>query len=166
MRVALVPFAAGVRLNPNAYDFNLNWIDTTGANPLSKLNFNDTTWNNYTTWGKLKKTSSTYHTWNGCVEARMRGDDAANTDYNVNDVAPTSGVTRFPAYFAPDSPSFANLSTYGVNQNKTWSGTYIPESGTPSEIAGLSQRRISRIPLISPGKPGQIPQPEHWQPNP
>ena len=54
MRVALVPFAAGVRLNKNAYDFNLNWIDTTGANPLSKLNFNDTTWNNYTTWGKLK----------------------------------------------------------------------------------------------------------------
>lgn len=138
LRVALVPFAAGVRLNPNAYDFNLNWIDTTGANPLSKVNFTDTTWNNYTTWGKLKKTSTTYHTWNGCVEARMRGDDVANTDYNVNDVAPTSGVTQFPAYFAPDSPSFANLSTYGVNQNKSWSGTYIPESGTPSEIAGLS----------------------------
>lgn len=68
----------------------------------------------------------------------MRGDDAANTDYNVNDVAPTSGVTRFPAYFGPDTPSFANLSTYGANQNKSWSGTYIPESGTPSEIAGLS----------------------------
>ena len=42
----------------------------------------------------------------------MRGDDAANTDYNVNDVAPTSGATRFPAYFAPDTPSFANLSDY------------------------------------------------------
>ncbi|MEQ1520038.1 MAG: pilus assembly protein TadG-related protein [Aestuariivirga sp.] len=138
LRVALVPFAAGVRLNPSAYDFNLNWIDTTGANPLSTVNFTDTSWNNYTTWGKLKKTSTTYHTWNGCVEARMRGDDAANTDYNVNDVAPTSGVTRFPAYFGPDTPSFANLSTYGANQNKSWSGTYIPESGTPSEIAGLS----------------------------
>ncbi|MEP7173125.1 MAG: pilus assembly protein TadG-related protein [Aestuariivirga sp.] len=138
LRVALVPFAAGVRLNPSAYDFNLNWIDTTGGNPLSTVNFTDTSWNNYTTWAKLKKTSSTFHTWNGCVEARMRGDDASNTDYNVNDVAPTSGVTRFPAYFAPDAPSFANLSTYGVNQNKSWSGTYIPESGTPSEIAGLS----------------------------
>ena len=42
LRVALVPFAAGVRLNPSAYDFNLNWIDTTGENPLSKVNFNDT----------------------------------------------------------------------------------------------------------------------------
>jgi hypothetical protein len=138
LRVALVPFAAGVRLNPSAYDFNLNWIDTTGANPLSKLNFNDTSWNNYTTWAKLKKTSSTYHTWNGCVEARMRGDDAANTDYNVNDVAPTSGVTRFPAYFAPDSPSFGNSSSYGSYANDTWSGSYIPESGTPSEVAGMS----------------------------
>jgi Flp pilus assembly protein TadG len=138
LRVALVPFAAGVRLNPSAYDFNLNWIDTTGANPLSKVNFNDTSWNNYTTWAKLKKTSSTYHTWNGCVEARMRGDDAANTDYNVNDVAPTSGVTRFPAYFAPDSPSFGSSSSYGSYANDTWSGSYIPESGTPSEVAGMS----------------------------
>ncbi len=139
LRVALVPFAAGVRLNPNAYDFNLNWIDTTGDNPLSKVNFyNNTSWNNYTAWSQLKRTSSAYHTWNGCVEARMRGDDAANTDYNVNDVAPTSGATRFPAYFAPDAPSFADLSIYGSNRDQDWSGTYIPESGTPSEIAGLN----------------------------
>ena len=138
LRVALVPFAAGVRLNPSAYDFNLNWIDTTGANPLSTVNFNDTSWNNYTTWAKLKKTSSTYHTWNGCVEARMRGDDAANTDYNVNDVAPTSGVTRFPAYFAMDPPSFGSSSSYGSYANDTWNGSYIPESGTPSEVAGMT----------------------------
>ncbi len=138
LRVALVPFAAGVRLNPSAYDFNLNWIDTTGANPLSKVNFNDTSWNNYTAWSQLKRTSSINHTWNGCVEARMRGDDASNTDYNVNDVAPTSGVTRFPAYFAPDAPSFANLSAYGSYQNYSFSGTYIPESGTPSEVAGMT----------------------------
>jgi hypothetical protein len=138
LRVALVPFAAGVRLDKNAYDFNLNWIDTTGANPLSKLNFNDSTWNNYTAWSQLKRTSSIYHTWNGCVEARMRGDDAANTDYNVNDVAPTSGVTRFPAYFAPDSPSFGSSSSYGSYANDTWSGSYIPESGTPSEVAGMT----------------------------
>ena len=39
----------------------------------------------------------------------MRGDDASNTDYNVNDVAPTSGVTRFPAYFAPDTPSIGDI---------------------------------------------------------
>ena len=78
LRVALVPFAAAVRLNPSAYDYKSSWIDTTGVNPLSKLNFNSAplppaTWNNYTVWAKLKKTSSAFHTWNGCVETRMRG---------------------------------------------------------------------------------------------
>ncbi|MGB3139174.1 MAG: pilus assembly protein TadG-related protein [Aestuariivirga sp.] len=140
LRVALVPFAAGVRLNPNAYDFNLNWVDTTGLNPLSKLNFNSSTWNNYSAWSQLKKTSSTYHTWNGCVEARMRGSSASGTDYNVNDAAPASGTpaTLFPAYFAPDSPSFGSSSSYGSYANDTWSGSYIPESGTPSEVAGMT----------------------------
>jgi Flp pilus assembly protein TadG len=140
LRVALVPFAAGVRLNPNAYDFNLNWIDTTGLNPLSKLNFNSTSWNNYTAWSQLKRTSTINHTWNGCVEARMRGTAAAGTDYNVNDVAPTifTPETLFPAYFAPDSPSFGSSSSYGSYANDTWSGSYIPESGTPSEVAGMT----------------------------
>ena len=140
LRVALVPFAAGVRLDKNAYDFNLGWVDTTGLNPLSKLNFNSSTWNNYTAWSQLKRTSSAYHTWNGCVEARMRGSDSAGTDYNVNDAAPTSSTpaTLFPAYFAPDSPSFGSSSSYGSYANDTWSGSYIPESGTPSEVAGMT----------------------------
>lgn len=140
LRIALVPFAAGVRLNPNAYDFNLNWVDTTGLNPLSKLNFNSSTWNNYSAWSQVKKTSSTYHTWNGCVEARMRGSSASGTDYNVNDAAPASGTpaTLFPAYFAPDSPSFGSSTSYGTYANDTWSGSYIPESGTPSEVAGMT----------------------------
>jgi Flp pilus assembly protein TadG len=140
LRVALVPFAAGVRLDKNAYDFNLNWVDTTGLNPLSKLNFNSSTWNNYSAWSQVKKTSSTYHTWNGCVEARMRGSSASGTDYNVNDAAPASGTpaTLFPAYFAPDSPSFGSSTSYGTYANDTWSGSYIPESGTPSEVAGMT----------------------------
>lgn len=140
LRIALVPFAAGVRLNPNAYDFNLNWVDTTGLNPLSKLNFNSSTWNNYMAWSQVKKTSSSYHTWNGCVEARMRGSSASGTDYNVNDAAPASGTpaTLFPAYFAPDSPSFGSSTSYGTYANDTWNGSYIPESGTPSEVAGMT----------------------------
>ena len=141
LRVALVPFAAGVRLDKDAYDFNLGWIDTTGVNPLSKLNFNSSTWDNYSAWSQLKRTSSAYHTWNGCVEARMRGSSFAGTDYNVNDAAPTSSTpaTLFPAYFAPDAPSFANKSSYGSYKNDKWSGSYIPESGTPSEVAGMSK---------------------------
>lgn len=140
LRVALVPFATGVRLDKNAFDFNLDWIDTTGLNPLSKLNFpTGSTWNNYTTWAKLKSNSTTFMSWNGCVEARLRGSDADDTDYNVNDVAPTFGATLFPAYFAPDAPSFANLDEYGSYKNDTWSGNYIGETGTaPTEITGLT----------------------------
>jgi hypothetical protein len=146
LRVALVPFAAAVRLNPSAYDYKANWIDTTGLNPLSKLNFNSAplppaTWNNYTAWAKLKKTSTTYQTWNGCVETRMRGTAAGNTDYNINDVAPTitTPATLFPAYFSPDTPSFGNVSAYGTYKNTTWGGSYIPEDATtPNEITGVS----------------------------
>ena len=150
LRVALVPFAAGVRLDKNAYDFNLNWIDTTGLNPLSKLNFDSSTWNNYMAWGQLKSNSTTYMSWNGCVEARMRGTEAAGTDYNVNDVAPTSATpaTLFPAYFMPDSPSFADLSIYGSERDHDYSGTYISETGTaPTEIATLSTAHKNDITL-------------------
>lgn len=128
LRTALVPFSAAVRLNKNAYDFNLGWIDTTGANPLSKLNFTtSTTYNNYTAWSKLKSNSSTYMSWNGCVEARMRG-TAGSTDYIVNDAAPTSSTpaTLFPAFFYPDD------ATVGTG---TWTneyiGNYSPNNSTP-----------------------------------
>jgi Flp pilus assembly protein TadG len=136
LRVALVPFAAGVRLDKNAYDFNMGWIDTTGLNPLSKLNFNDPTWNNYTTWAKLKTSSSTYLTWNGCVETRMRGTAAAGTDYHVNDAAPGTGTpaTLFPAYFGMDEPT---VSGYGYNND------YIGNSGTPNETTGLASTSTS-----------------------
>jgi Flp pilus assembly protein TadG len=128
IRTALVPFSAAVRLNKNAYDFNLGWIDTTGANPLSKLNFtNSTVYNNYTAWGKLKSNSSTYMSWNGCVEARARG-TAGSTDYIVNDVAPTSSTpaTLFPAFFYPDD------ATVGTGTwNNEYIGNYSPDNQTP-----------------------------------
>ena len=134
IRVSLVPFAAAVRLNKNASDFNLGWIDTTGLNPLSKLNFTDPTWNNYTSWGKLKTSSSAFLSWNGCVEARARGVATAGTDYNVNDTAPTNTNvnTLFPAYFSPDTPNNSGGSSgaYGYD--------YIGTSGSPNETTGLT----------------------------
>jgi Flp pilus assembly protein TadG len=129
IRVALVPFAGAVRLSKTAYDYSASWIDTTGVNPLSKLNYNATTgWDNYTTWGKLKSSSSAFMSWNGCVEARNRGTAAAGTDYNVNDAAPTLGTpaTLFPAYFNPDAAG----SSYGYD--------YIGTSGTPNEYTSLT----------------------------
>jgi Flp pilus assembly protein TadG len=135
VRLGFVPFSGAVRLDTAHNDFKLNWIDTGGTNPLSKLNFDaasaPTAWNNYYAWSRLKRTSSINHTWNGCVEARMRGTGAA--DYAANDAAPVSGATLFPAYFNPDAPgtsSSTSSTSYGAN--------YIQWSGTPNETTGLS----------------------------
>lgn len=111
LRTAIVPFAAAVKLDTAAYDFDINWIDTTGSNYLSKLNWDAVTtpaaWNNYYAWSRLKKSSTTYHTWNGCVEARARG--TGSTDYHNNDTAPTTSDTKFPAYFAYDEIGRAHV---------------------------------------------------------
>ncbi|MCA0434515.1 MAG: pilus assembly protein TadG-related protein [Proteobacteria bacterium] len=123
IRVSLVPFSGAVHLNTSAYDFNLNWIDTTGTNSYSKLNFDaslspPSTWNNYTAWAQTKKSSSAYNTWNGCVETRQNGSTASGTDYNINDVAPSSSTpaTRFPAYFNPDIyGSSVAENSYGIS---------------------------------------------------
>ena len=104
IRVSLVPFAAAVRLDKTAYDFDLGWIDTTGANPISKLNFNDSSWNNYMAWSQLKPGGVT-GVWNGCVEARSL--TALTGGLTQDDTTPDPMVpaTLFPAYFAPDTPT-------------------------------------------------------------
>jgi Flp pilus assembly protein TadG len=133
IRTALVPFSGAVRLDTAAYDFDLGWIDTAGTNPLSRINFNDVTWNNYNAWAKLKRNSTAFHTWNGCVESRSRL--AGGINHITSDVAPTSSNinSKFPAYFNPDSPSWYNNSSgyasYWVNggssQNGVWNNGYI-----------------------------------------
>lgn len=145
IRVALVPFAAAVRIDEHAFDFNLNWIDTEGLNPLSKLNFNDPSWNNYMAWGKLKSSASTNMSWNGCVEARAKGNQAEGTDYSLNDAAPVAEQpdTLFPAYFAPDTPSIGDVDGYADEFRRTlFTGSYIPEdSKEPNEITGLKKHQ-------------------------
>jgi Flp pilus assembly protein TadG len=120
IRVALVPFSAAVRLDTDAHDFNLNWIDTgsdadpDGQNPLSRLNFTSPDWNNYRAWGQMINLNSNQPLeWNGCVEAR-------NSTLAVSDTPPTNGDTLFPAYFNPDSPS-----TSGTWDNK-YIANYVP----------------------------------------
>ncbi len=146
LRTALVPFAAAVRLDTTAYDFDLGWIDTAGANPLSKLNFDAVStpaeWNNYYAWGRLKSSSTTNHTWNGCVEARMRG--TGTNDYNVNDAAPASSDpnTLFPAYFAFDAPGSTSstdaYTAYGLHYIRSGSIT-----SPMSECYGLTSTECS-----------------------
>lgn len=148
IRTALVPFAAGVRLDTAASDFKLNWIDTTGQNPLSKINFDlalaPSTWNNYTAWGKLKSSATANQTWNGCVEARMRGTAALGTDYNINDAEPNQsiGPTLFPAYFAFDAPGTTSTSDTVTSYGYSYlGGTSLTAVG--SECNGLTSTQCS-----------------------
>jgi hypothetical protein len=137
IRVSLVPFSAAVRLDPTGHDFNLDWIDTTGTNPLSHINFSDPTWHNYMAWGKLKSNVVTPNppmAWNGCVESRIAlAPDGAN--YITSDIAPelANMHSLFPAYFSPDSPSWytsGNINDYrnssGSRVQGTWNNSYIP----------------------------------------
>jgi Flp pilus assembly protein TadG len=154
IRTALVPFSGAVRLNTSAgSDFKLSWIDTTGVNPLSKLNYNAAAapaeWNNHYAWSKLKKSTGTtaaaFHTWNGCVEARLRGAAASGQDFNANDAAPVPSSpsatgpnhTLFPAYFNPDVPSSSSGTNYGVDYISSSSST------NPNEYTGLTSTQKS-----------------------
>jgi Flp pilus assembly protein TadG len=155
VRISLVPFSAAVRLDtsPGA-DFNLSWIDTTGVNPISKLNFNELSgapavWNNFFAWSQLKSSTTANHAWNGCVEMRKRGATAA-TDFMLQDVAPdiTKPDSLFPAFFNPDTPSIPTSFTKSTGgsesyvstiANKTFYGSYIAEDSTvPNETTGLT----------------------------
>jgi Putative Flp pilus-assembly TadE/G-like len=144
LRVGLVPFSGAVRLDTAGSDFDLGWIDTGGANTYSKLNFNAVSgtpaaWNNYYAWSQLKQSTTTSHTWNGCVEARANSTTAA-TAYNVNDAEPSSAspATLFPAYFNPDVPGTAATATsYGISYI---GGTSLTAAG--SECKGLSSSTV------------------------
>ena len=141
IRIGLVPFSGAVRLNTGAYDFDLDWIDTTGAATMSKLNFTNTSFHNYQAWSNLRNSSTNAAIpWNGCVEARWGS-------YKTDDTAPNSGDTLFTPYFAPDEPTYKNSSNDGL------ANSYIGTSGTPNENTGLSTTTINADGSNPPTKP-------------
>ena len=100
LKVALVPFAASVNVG-KTYK-TAAWMDTTGKNAISKLNFTDTT--KYGNWAYTNMSNSP---WAGCVEQRKA---TSTVNYDVDDTLPAAnnGDTLFPFYFAPDEPTDSN----------------------------------------------------------
>ncbi len=155
LRTALVPFSGAVRLDQAAHDFNLNWIDTTGANPLSRVHFDDASapavWNNYYAWSRLKSSSSAFHSWNGCVETRMRG--TGSSAYHTNDAAPNTSQPNslFPAFFNPDVPGTTSSSdtttSYGQSYLAQGSNTtaYTECYGTGWSSTSCSSTSNARV---------------------
>ncbi|WP_373504781.1 hypothetical protein [Aestuariivirga sp.] len=120
IRVGFVPFSGAVRLDTAGYDFSMDWIDTTGAAAVSKLNFSNSNWHNWQAWTSLYN-----RPWNGCVEARLG-------DYATDDTAPIAGNTLFTPYFAPDEPSYSNSTSNG------YYNSYISTSGSPNETSSIT----------------------------
>ena len=136
IRIGLVPFSGAVKLDTAGHDFDMSWIDTTGAANVSKLNFlnyngsttgTNTGFHNYQAWSNLKDSNNAAIAWNGCVEARWGS-------YKTDDTPPASGDTLFTPYFAPDEPTFS--SSTGGSYN--FVNSYIGTSGTPNEHTGLN----------------------------
>ena len=141
IRASLVPFSAAVRLDTSAYDFNLGWIDTTGTNPLSKVNFTDATWNNYIAVVESQEHARLPpHSWNGCVEARTHRHLAPTTSLQLTlRPSTTDAHSKFPAFFNPDSPSFY----IGSNSQQ------IPEQQRQRRNGHLEQHLHSRLSQIT-----------------
>ena len=93
LKIALVPFAQTVRLNPNDAIAS-GWIDIDCSSSVAQLNFN----NNMCAHTVLATMNSSTK-WKGCVEARPNG-------YAVTDDPPTGGNpdTLWVPYFQPDEP--------------------------------------------------------------
>jgi Flp pilus assembly protein TadG len=140
LRIALVPFAGAVRLNPTAPEV-LSAVDQTGANPLSTMNFSLGVLNNFTAWAAITKPDGSAHSWNGCVEGRQRN-ATASLNYLINDEPPGTGATRFPAYFFPDAPSFDGTvkKTYrdSAGSNQSNKSFYEPWHPNATAFASVS----------------------------
>jgi Flp pilus assembly protein TadG len=119
VKVGVVPFSASVNVGPQYTDDT--WLDHTGLNPISHLNFTDATKHNRWAWDQLSNKD-----WNGCVEQRKV---ANGIDFDIDDTTPTTSqpTTLFPIYFAPDEPTNANQASSKTGWGSGFSNSYIAD---------------------------------------
>ncbi len=118
LRMALVPFAAGVNVGTG---FDTAWLDMAGASSIHDENFNPGV-NLWTLYANL-----TNRDWNGCVQSRP-------SPYDELDTPPTPGTpdTMFVPWFAPDEP----------NSPSGYPNSYLSDGVTGS--ANVRQRSIGK----------------------
>ena len=139
------------------------------ANPLSKLNFNDCDLEQLYDLGQVENDQLhiSYMEWlrRGAHARRLTVPD---TDYNVNDVAPTIGRDAVPGLFCAGHSLIRQFGCLRSPMRTILGAAPIfAEDGTPNEITGTDhgaeERYEHRRSSVPPGKSGQIPQPEHWR---
>lgn len=119
IKVGIVPFSTSVNVGPQ--HTNVSWLDHTGLNPISHLNFTDATKHNRWAWDQLSNMD-----WSGCVEQRK----AANgIDYDVDDTPPDPNQpsTLFPLYFAPDEPTNGNNASSNPGWGSGFNNSYLAD---------------------------------------
>ena len=131
IKIAIVPFAAGVNVGPqygpqDPNFVNAGWMDTTGigkyhayeqkcyakggtldSSGVCSVNVG-TGINNFTLFDSLKTSSGAAVKWAGCVEARPMPYDATDDPTSINNPS-----TWFVPMFAPDEPDNWTCSTSG-----------------------------------------------------
>jgi Flp pilus assembly protein TadG len=141
-RIAIVPFAGAVAVNPTTYRY-ATWIDQTGQSSYHWTNVLSPAGSNFSSrfdiFAKLQGSNAAWG-WGGCLESLPY-------PLNVQDGAPTSGNkdSYFVPLFAPDEPGDASSSYRGFSDNggSYWSyNSYIDDdtstSGGACPIKSLS----------------------------
>ncbi len=122
LKIGVVPFSQFVNVGPDKS--NAYWVDTTGANQLSRENFQGTTWHNWRAWQAIRNRD-----WTGCVESRVG-------NMSVDDVRPDAGNanTLFPPAFYPDEPGDDTYRAYFRvgGQRNYYYNSYLDDSRTSS----------------------------------
>jgi len=105
MRMALVPFAASVKVG--SYYAGASWIDSEGLSPVHNENISGVR-------TRFQLFSDVGRSWKGCVEARP-------APHDVSDAPPATSLpsTLFVPMFAPDEPDSNN------SLGKSYSNNYL-----------------------------------------
>jgi uncharacterized protein YegL len=127
VKMGIVPFSMAVNVGPQYTD--ATWLDHTGLNPISYLNFTDPTKHNSWAWGQLSNMD-----WNGCVEQRIA---ASGIDYDVDDTTPSPSQpdTLFPIYFAPDEPTNGNYASSQSGYGSGFVNSYMADWRTAEGVS-------------------------------
>jgi Flp pilus assembly protein TadG len=122
LKIGVVPFSQFVNVGPDKSD--AYWIDTTGANQLSRENFQGSSWHNWRAWEAINNRS-----WTGCVESRV-GNRSVDDDLPVAG----NGNTLFPPAFYPDEPGDNTYRAYFNvgGQRNYYYNSYLNDSRTNS----------------------------------
>ena len=136
-RIAIVPFAGAVAVNPTTYRY-ATWIDQTGQSAYHWTNVLLPGGSNFSSrfdiFAKLQAVNANWG-WGGCLESLPY-------PQNVQDGAPTSGTkdSYFVPLFAPDEPGDASSTYRGFSDSagSYWSYNSYIDDDTSSSIGSCS----------------------------